>query len=316
MQKDAKIYEDLQKLAKESKKSESHLRTQLDLELRRRTQAEYMLNYVLCSAGIFDYFTFDAFQIVLGAKYAAENVEIYSVTTEFLLLPFYTLDLPITPFLEKYNVNFEPILNYLEEINSLQKPKDGFFLRFIKKKTKQIWQKIDSYIQNNEFLKYFFIDPVYYDKNISDFSEEMESLIHKSIENASERFKTPVISPEILFITIMEEKDSRAGKIVNTFFENETKYQLLRYQLIKLLHKQEAAIKNGLQPHQHIYAYLLKTQLPEEDFNKLIDRNLLDSAVTIFRNNLISDLLAVDFFGMLEAEINITTSRNRKYKEK
>jgi hypothetical protein len=312
----AKIHDDLKKLAEESKKPEYLLKRDLELELRRRNQAEYMLNYVLCSRGIFDYFTFDAFQIILGAKYAAENIDIYSVTSEFMLLPFYTLNLPMTPFLKKYKVNFQSILNSIEDLNYFEKKKERSIVNFIKKKTKFIWRKIESYIQEKEILKFLFTDPIYYDEDISDFSEEMTSFIHTSIENACERFKTPIVSPEILFITIMEEKENRAGKIVNAFFKNETERQLLRYQLIKLLHKQEAAIKNGLEPDQYIYAYLLKTKLSEEEFNKLIDRNLLDSAISIFRTNLISDLLAVDFFGMLETEINLTTRRDRKYKYK
>jgi hypothetical protein len=62
---------------------------------------------------------------------------------------------------------------------------------------------------NGEYNKIFLASII----KVSDESE-MNQLFEKTIDNALNRFKTPVVTPEVLFITLMEERTSKAGKII------------------------------------------------------------------------------------------------------
>ena len=111
------------------------------------------------------------------------------------------------------------------------------------------------------------------------------------------RFKTPVINSDILFITLMEEKTSKAGKLIRKLINNDTNWYLLRYRLIKRLHNQEVLIRSEITKNQHYFAYLMKTRFSEFDFNKLIKSELLLTAVSFFRNSLIKGILKQNIFG-------------------
>jgi hypothetical protein len=147
------------------------------------------------------------------------------------------------------------------------------------------------------------------------YSTEMNQLFEKTIDNALNRFKTPVVTPEVLFITLMEEKTSRAGKIIKKILKTDASWYLLRYRLIKRLHSQEVLIRGEVTKNQHYFAYLMKTRFSEFDFNKLIENDLLFTAVSFFRNSLMKDILKQNIFNLLKDEIfnSIKFTSKRKY---
>ena len=127
-----------------------------------------------------------------------------------------------------------------------------------------------------------------------------------------QRFKTPVITPEILFITIVEEKNNKASKILKKFIKTETEWYLFRYKLIKRIHNQESNIRGEIVKNQHFFAYLLKTQLSEIEFNKLIETENLSEGVSFFRNTLVSKVLETNIFDELSNEISTSIKTNNK----
>jgi hypothetical protein len=302
--------EQIEKVPKEEKEEKKEI--QLSLENRRRYQAENMLDLILHLTSPYDLFTFDAFQILVCAKYISENMEKYSVSTEFLLPAFFLLDLPAVLPLRHFQVNENEINQMIAKLHK-KKEKTHFLIKFFNKKKEFVLHYLTKFLKKSELLKELFIEPVIYDEDISEFSDEMEEFLVQCTINASERFKTPSVSPEILLITIIEEKNTTAGKMINSFFSSETHRQLLRYELIKMLHKQECALKNRLSSYNLLYGYLMKAHLSEKEFNKLLDSNLLDSAISVFRNTLISELVILDYLDLLSLRVNQSISRDRTY---
>ena len=142
----------------------------------------------------------------------------------------------------------------------------------------------------------------------------MNQLFEKIVENALYRFKTPVVTPDLLFITFMEEKTTKAGKLITKMLKNEANWYLVRYRLIKRLHSQEVLIRGEITKNQHYFAYLMKTRFSEFDFNKLIKNELLLTAVSFFRNFLVKDILKQNLFQTLGDEISHSIKINNKRK--
>jgi hypothetical protein len=153
-----------------------------------------------------------------------------------------------------------------------------------------------------------------FDQNI-DFSYELHELFLKSSENCLDRFKTPIITPEILLVTLMEEKSFNAHEMIRKHISDETEWYVLRFKLLKRLYNQEINVRNQVSENQRFFAYLLKTQLSEKNFEILIEKKLLAKAVEIFRDFLIKDLLKQDLFESFDYEtyISILTGPERYY---
>ena len=95
----------------------------------------------------------------------------------------------------------------------------------------------------------------------------------------------------------------------------ETNWYLLRYQLIKRIHLQELKIRTEIPKSQQYFAYLLKLNLSEFEFNRLIERNLLNVGVSSFRSQLVTHILHLNIFNLLEKDIatSIRINNVRKY---
>ena len=144
----------------------------------------------------------------------------------------------------------------------------------------------------------------------------MSVIFEKAAENALERFKTPVITSEILFLTLLEsEESSKVRKLTRLVGMSELDFYLLKYKLIKRIHSQESAIREKVIKNQHYFAYLLKTQLPGDQFETLLKTELLATGVSLFRNILVSQVLQIDMFEVLKDDIHksIKLTNKRKY---
>jgi len=261
-------------------------------EKRRRNQAYVTLNYFLKSLSYFDFFSKDAFSLVLKSKWMAYYSGQKQITDEFFLFLFFDLNLEAALIFQKYLLNSQEFKKFLAQYEL----SSSFFF------------DIKLFILEN-----FFTPETEEFQEIS-FSDELYILFDKASENARNRFKTPVITPEILLITLMEFKGSKAEQRIQLFLENETNWYLFRYQLMKKIHLDESTTRREVPINQQHFAYLLKTQLSNDQFSQLINEELLAESVSIFRNTLISLVLDKNIFDSLEEEvkksIKLTSTRN------
>jgi hypothetical protein len=262
-------------------------------EKRRRHQIYTLLDYLLQNITCFDFFSSDALKILIHAKYLSESCKKDVIETDFLLLSFFALDLDISKILNEYNLNQNEISNLISVANKFS-PK------------------------NLEEKKNFYLNKIFNNKSFiqkSKYSHESHLFFEKVVENTIQRFKSPIITPEILFITLMEEKKIKSGKILQKIFNNQTEWYLLRYKLIKHLHNEELHIRNQVQKNEQYFAYLLKSELSENEFNRLIENESLSIAVSIFRNQIVNKVLSIDIFELLYKEINqsIKSVNKRNY---
>ena len=260
--------------------------TQIKNEKRRRNQSYQALDYILSRVTYFDFFSSDAFNIAKHSKYFAQLFAAKSVTSEFLLFPFFYCDSNLSNLLEECEIK-EKFLNRLNDtLNS-------------KKISKQILKEWNYNPRNENIL----------------YSTEVNLIFEKASENALLRFKTPVITSEILFLTLMESVDTKVGKLIQNKILTATEWHLLRYRLIKSLHNNESLIRSDVSKNQQYFAYLLKTELSELEFNKLIQTDSLSTGVQLFRNMLITQLTQINVFSVVFDEVkkSIKVTNNRKY---
>jgi hypothetical protein len=274
-----------------SSKLAKSIENQINLEKRKRHQAYKALDYVLSRVTYFDFFSANAFTIATYSKYFSHLFKKKIVSSEYLLLPFFYCDSNLSSFLSTYNLD----ANIFEFITSNKEKSDSqistFFSRF---NSSQISLKE---IELNANIEY---------------SLEVNQIFEKAAENAMTRFKTPVITSEILFITLMEEKKSKASRLIKDLLGSETEWQLLRYRIIKGLHNQEAMIRSEVSKNQQYFAYLLKTELKEAEFEKLLETESLAKGTSLFRNTLISEVMQIDIFNLLCQEVFVSIKTNNK----
>ncbi len=271
----------------------------IELEKRKRHQTYLALDYLLSSLTYFDFFSGETFNIVKNAKYLAQICN-RNVTSEFLLLPFFSHPSEVSIVLEEFGLSQIDVENLIIR-KFLSNKKENFF-----EKQKE---KISHLIHDVKGL--FILETVSLDQNVN-YSHEVNQIFERSAENALQRFKTPVITPEILFITMMEEKNSAVSKLLRKALKTDTQWYLFRYKLIKRIHKQESNIRGEIIKNQHFFAYLMKTQLSELEFNKLIETENLAKGVSFFRNTLVSKILETNIFEKLLEEILTSIKVNNK----
>ena len=270
-------------------------------EKRRRHQAYIALDYLFPLRSYFDFFSKDAFKITTNSKTFTQILGKKIITSDILLVPFFYIDSPISEILKKYGITKENIENIILEAN----PTDlgsKFNLNFL-----------------NEFVRNIIIySPIEFQKIKSNstikFSLEVNTLFEKAAENALKRFKTPVISTEILFITLMEQDKTRASRILKKFIPEEIDWLLLRYNLLKRLYMHESSIRTQVTTNQQYFAYLLKIKFSDVEFENTIKNGYLSDVVSSFRNELIGDALKVNIHSLLKKEI-YTSFKNLKYKK-
>jgi hypothetical protein len=262
------------------------------VEKRRRHQAYITTDYLLGFLTYFDFFSRDTFQIIKNSIFFSKLFEKNIINSELIL--FSSLD-------EKFEMS-----NLLKEYNLIQ---SSLLDSLVGSVSKSLGENLANAWKSN------FNEAVLIEEKDIIYSQEINRIFEKTIDNSLTRFKTPVVTPELLLITLMEEKTSKAGKLIRKLINNDTNWYLLRYRLIKRLHNQEVLIRSEITKNQHYFAYLMKTRFSEFDFNKLIKSELLLTAVSFFRNSLIKGILKQNIFELLKDEIfsSIKFINKRKY---
>jgi hypothetical protein len=280
----------------------------------------------------FDFFSNDAFEIINISKSIVQDYQLQTVSSEIFLFSFLREKTEFSEFLKTYSVS-DIRVSYL--LSLALNEKTSFFTSSKKLKLKKgmiefCFNKLnnlfsiqlkDTIFQSFNKLKSGFLK-IYYKGTYKQkkkqtlqeqkifsffsgiqFSNEMHDILEKAAENAFLRFKTPVITSEILFITLMESKETNAGKILEYQFPLSLNWYLLRYQLLKRQYYQEIEIRSQIEKSQRFFTYLLKTQLSTQEFEKLsLDKSLQD-VTTLFRNILIKNAMQVDFSNSLKNDI-------------
>jgi hypothetical protein len=265
----------------------------IELERRRRHQAYTALDYHLSLTTYFDFFSFDTFQIAKDAKYLTQIEKGKNVTSDILLLAFFSKHLKISEILNNFGLKKESIF---EKVSSFSNKEDTIIENLVKKFQISFPVSFQSLALNTKI----------------EYSLEVNHIFEKAAENAFLRFKTPLIGTEILFLTLLEEEETLAGKILKEIFPTDFDWFSLRYELIKKIYNQEAMIRTEVGSSQEYFAYLLKTRFSDFEFESLIASGYFSQSILSFRNNLISEALKLDIYKSLEEEVYTSMKLNRK----
>jgi len=273
-----------------------NLNEKITLEKRKRNQVYFALDYLKSHKNKFDFFSSDFLQLLKITKDLTKSFNQKKLSTDLLLFSFFNLDNEIITIFKKFNINFEDFLKYISYGYEIEYRKKNKFFEF-EKQIKMIFPK-NITVNNN-----------------LEFNFELKNIIEKSIDNAC-RFKTPVLTPEIFLFTILEDKNNSASNILKLFLKNEMEWNLFRYEILKKIHNQETKIQGNIFQNARYFAYLLKTQLSDLQFEKLLRKEDLTKVVLTYRDLVIHKLLTLDLFAELEQEIkySIKVTNTRNYK--
>lgn len=126
--------------------------------------------------------------------------------------------------------------------------------------------------------------------NIS-YSNPIKTLLELALNDSLKFYKTPIISFENLILNL-------CNKYPN--FVNLTYLYLLRYKLLKCLHKQENIIHLYIKKNNHFFFYLLNKN--STNLLKTISLKKLNTVINIYRNNLVSYYLKLNLNIILKNE--------------
>lgn len=271
--------------------SSSLFTKEIQNEIRRRTQIYQSLDYYFSSFSYFDFFSKDTFDFLKIAQQFVFYSEKKKITSEILFFLFFSSNIELKNVLKKYVSKPVVFQQFVEEYHFKTSPVQNFF----------------SFFKNS---------------NENDFSENLFSddvhlLFENAMNNCLSRFKSPILTLEILFLTLMEEKENKLSLLLKKMIENETDWFLLRYQLMKKIHHDETSIRTNVSINQQFFGYLLKTKLTNLQFDRLNQLKLVDQGVSLFRNTLISTLLKRDFFEIASKDLqnSMKIQSERKYSD-
>jgi hypothetical protein len=289
---------------------ETDRQKKINKEKRKRLQIYTTLDYLISVITYFDFFSLDAFEISLCSKYVADIANEAYVSPTYLLLSFLTPSCDLYSLLKIYNITFETVINKGEslefkfwDLSALFKDISNFSIfTFVDEMERSIEDFFDDCFK---FLGIPFSlgDYRWKDEEESEYSNEVMTIFEKATENAKYRFKTPVVTSEILFITLMEDNKEETGKLIRKIIQDETNFYLLRFKLLKILHKEETYIRTDIKINYRYFAYLLKTQLPYLEYSRLCENEYHELGVLYFRNILVQEVLKIDFLSLLKEEV-------------
>jgi hypothetical protein len=275
-------------------------------EKRKRFQIYTSLDYLLSMVSYFDFFSLDAFKLLISSKDIAKLTQNDSITVDCLLLSFLQEKCQLVEILKASNLTIENLFH----------DQEGQVLNFffpnclsqVKKKIKRIPQNLLNTCLSP------FLSPLglKVDKKKLIYAPELLRIFEQAVENSLLKFKTPIITPEILFLTLMEDKNSSVGKRIRKVVGNKIEFYLLKYKLLKILHQQETFIKNKVTKNQLFFAYLLKSQLSDYEFNRLSENDFHSLGTLVFRSKLINLVLNSNIPFLLEKEIMISMKNGPK----
>lgn len=283
----------------------------IKIEKRKRVQAYNTMDYSFNLSNFMDFYSKDLIKILSQAQIWSNLVNrdfkksrLKKISSEDILSSFILSESNLKKILNKYGLN-KHILQNLKGLVPLSRTPASIFDFFCKK----MFYKIKAFLQNKVALK-----KIRHKENVLPFSSEAMYVLQKSITNAASRFKTPVITPEIFFITLMESKASKASKVIKNLLYKKADWYMLRYELIKNIHLEESHVRDDVAKSQKYFGYLLKSRLSQLEFSRLIDLDLVGLAVEYFRNKLLKSSLSADLLKLVKRDVFCSACfHKRKY---
>lgn len=274
-------------------------------EKRKRSQAYMYMQSLFSQITFFDFFTKDALDILILAKKIALILEEKVITEDILILAFYFSEGEFSFFFKNENITSEIILETYFLKNSTNIKTQNSILMILKDQLKN---------RKNSFTE-LFLSPDPIKQNLS-FSPKLFFFLNKTLEIALEKYKTPVISSDVLLLSLL---DSSAGNKLKKLLNSPEQWYRLRFKILKNLYREEDIIKNQLSLNQQQFAYLAKIYLSQKIFGNAIETQKIDKAIEVFRYKIISNLLSnpeEDLPKLIEKEtylsIQIATKNSKK----
>lgn len=299
-----------QKIKKVWKKSfESYLE-----EKQRRNQIHTTMDYNFFATTVGQFLSKDALKIIYSGKLIAYLLGEKVVTTDMLLYGFF----------DNKNTYFSAF-----KIGRITKEK-------ITRKLHKKWSKplsLSSKIKNKilypfQFF-YYGIDSLIFKDTITNFlvkneiisasfseGEEIISseqiifgsgiydILEYAAKIAKERFKTPIISSEILFIALLESSDSNAGKFLLEIIQTKESWLLLRYKFIRIIKKIEKILDMFIPSGLLYYDFLLRLYMSHRDFHKLLMNPIFHIFFVLkYRKQLLNKFLEINFLEKMKKQI-------------
>ncbi len=272
----------------------------IKIEKRKRHQIYSTMDYMFKTNTIMDFYSKDLIKILTHAQIWSEirkNAKGYKnhrflvpeIMPEDIFYAFIMTEGNIKNLLTKYNVCNRAIKRYLNTFPEYEKTYRASILQELTTKVFSI--NCDS----NHKLAECQGEPA--------FSLETLKIFEDCLIAASEKFGTPIVTPEILFITLMESKKSRVSRLIKEFIFSDSDWYMLRYKLLKNIHFEESHFLNDLENSQKHFGYFLKTQLSNLEFFRLIDLDLLGLGVEFFRTKLFRKAIKIDLLTEIKKDI-------------
>jgi hypothetical protein len=254
---------------------------QIRKEKRNRNQAYQALDYLLSLTTWYDFFSIDTFQVFLDAQHIGQLAQKEIITSDFFLLSFTQEKQSLKKILSDYQITQESFIFLKNQEISLSKRSPNVFFSLFPNFTEKIFKK-------EELLPY---------------SAEVLILLEKASENAWLRFHTPILTPEILLITALEEKTSVMYETIRHFLPDELDFYLLRFRLLKQVYAEENIVKHHLPVNYGYFAYLLKSQLSSFEFERLRENRLHFPGIRFFRNHLIHQIVGYNIRKRIQKDV-------------
>lgn len=221
-------------------------------EQRKRFQTYLLIDSFTSMITPFDFFSKEAFEIFNYALYLFVELEAKNFSYNFF-----------------FSSCLKKSIVYKDILESLIK----------KDKNLELFNtKLENKLNDSTFSKNLNIYNLFSKNNYS----FINIFVKKLILNAKTRFKTPLISQELLIITLLEEinKTNKNLWTPNNFYTS-------RYQLLKQLYQFEANIKLSIPKNYLYFSYLLKMYLSNNEYERLHTMFKDQQGVLYFRNRLI-----------------------------
>ncbi len=240
------------------------------LEQCRKEFVGSQLNSLFRLISTFDFFSQDAFALMVKAKLCAHQYKAKHVNSKMLMLAVTRSRLRMMQF---YHVKIQ---HQLEDLV-------GAELKFdcLKLAAKRL-------------LARAFLHTVKEQEVLLPLSNTCLFLLEKSSKNARNRFYTPLISLNILILTMMEENQLNTGKLFKSALGSQLKWLVFHYKLIRLVYEQEATIRKELKPKHFHYFYLLISLIPESKYNFELKKKRLQKKTLRLRLFIIKQALRVN----------------------
>lgn len=174
-----------------------------------------------------------------------------------------------------------------------------YYLRFIDSKLNQFDDITLDFLDDLDFfwenlrpilIKQDFLLGEFENEKI-DFAPELEKIFETLLKSTS-KFKTPIMTTEMLLLAIMENPTSNAGKILCHLIPSKTNWLMLRFRLLKRIREEQIAI--GALKEMRYFGILLQREINDYQLHRLIEVGCLDIATQIFREETIGFVMDSD----------------------